>query len=317
MKLLGLNSPEIFIILIVLLSILGPQRIEKGFLLFKKLLKFLLSEEETKEAEEKLDEPEKNTITQQSEKALNDSNQLSKASRLSIANTGSRKNTLSEKSKEEDKKEEKDEEKGNEIWETIMALGENKQKAEVSEEVDKLAERLTLTANQKSKLQELLEAKSKTQSEAGLKLLSGKATIADLIASDEDNYSSIDNAMQDLLSENQLAEYETYAEEREIKRIEKKTEEDLDGIREITGITEDQIDQARDLFIEINASEKPGSMDMTNVNRDQFMGFIDDALDKRINGVAEFLDVEQVSSYRKQVDGFRKMISAFIPDNEN
>ena len=27
---------------------------------------------------------------------------------------------------------------------------------------------------------------------------------------------------------------------------------------------------------------KPGSMDMTNVNRDQFMGFIDDALDKRL-----------------------------------
>lgn len=264
-----------------------------------------------------VDEPEKNTITQQSEKALNNPNQLEKTSRLSIANTGSRKNTLPEKSKEEDKKEEKDEEKGNEIWETIMALGENKQKAEVSEEVDKLAERLTLTANQKSKLQELLESKSKAQSEAGLKLLTGKATIADLIASDEDNYSSIDGAMQDLLSENQLAEYETYAEEREIKRIEKKTEEDLDGLREITGITEDQIDQARDLFIEINASEKPGSMDMTNVNRDQFMGFIDDALDKRINGVAEFLDVEQVSSYRKQVDGFRKMISAFIPDNEN
>ena len=259
-----------------------------------------------------VDEPEKNSITQQSEKALNDSNQLSKASRLSIANTGPEKNTLPEKSKEEN-----DEEKSNEFWETIMALGENKQKAEVSVEVDKLAERLTLTANQKSKLQELLEAKSKTQSEAGLKLLTGKATIADLIASDEDNYSSIDNAMQDLLSENQLAEYETYAEEREIKRIEKKTEEDLDGIREITGITEDQIDQARDLFIEINASEKPGSMDMTNVNRDQFMGFIDDALDKRINGVAEFLEVEQVSSYRKQVDGFRKMISAFIPDNEN
>ena len=46
MKLLGLNSPEIFIILVVLLSILGPKRVEKGFLLFKKLLKFLLSKEE-------------------------------------------------------------------------------------------------------------------------------------------------------------------------------------------------------------------------------------------------------------------------------
>ena len=46
MKLLGLNSPEIFIILVVLLSILGTKRIEKGLLLFKKLLKFLLSKEQ-------------------------------------------------------------------------------------------------------------------------------------------------------------------------------------------------------------------------------------------------------------------------------
>ena len=46
MKLLGLNSPEIFIILVILLSILGPKRIEKGFLLFTKLLKFLLSKDE-------------------------------------------------------------------------------------------------------------------------------------------------------------------------------------------------------------------------------------------------------------------------------
>ena len=46
MKLLGLNSPEIFIILVILLLILGPKRIEKGFLLFEKLLKFLLSNDE-------------------------------------------------------------------------------------------------------------------------------------------------------------------------------------------------------------------------------------------------------------------------------
>ena len=46
MKLLGLNSPEIFIILVILLSILGPKRIEKGFILFKKLLRFLFSKDE-------------------------------------------------------------------------------------------------------------------------------------------------------------------------------------------------------------------------------------------------------------------------------
>ena len=64
MKLLGLNSPEIFIILVILLSILGPKRIEKGFLFFKKLLKFLLSKDEdqssanSKEKEEKPEESE-------------------------------------------------------------------------------------------------------------------------------------------------------------------------------------------------------------------------------------------------------------------
>ena len=59
MKLLGLNSPEIFIILVILLSILGPKRIEKGFLLLKKFLKFLLSKDEDQSLEnskEKSDE---------------------------------------------------------------------------------------------------------------------------------------------------------------------------------------------------------------------------------------------------------------------
>ena len=69
MKLLGLNSPEIFIILVVLLSILGPKRIEKGFLLFKKILKFLLSEEETKEADVKSEEPEKDEVKEETKEA--------------------------------------------------------------------------------------------------------------------------------------------------------------------------------------------------------------------------------------------------------
>ena len=61
MKLLGLNSPEIFIILVILLSILGPKRVEKGFLLFKKLLKFLLSTDEDQSSansKEKSEKPE-------------------------------------------------------------------------------------------------------------------------------------------------------------------------------------------------------------------------------------------------------------------
>ena len=68
MKLLGLNSPEIFIILVVLLSILGTKRIEKGFLLFKKLLKFLLSKDEDQSSansEVKSEEPEESEVKEE------------------------------------------------------------------------------------------------------------------------------------------------------------------------------------------------------------------------------------------------------------
>jgi len=68
MKLLGLNSPEIFIILVILLSILGPKRIEKGFLLFKKLLKFLFSKDENQSltnSNVKSEEPEENEVKEE------------------------------------------------------------------------------------------------------------------------------------------------------------------------------------------------------------------------------------------------------------
>ena len=68
MKLLGLNSPEIFIILVILLSILGPKRIENGFLLFKKLLKFLLSKDEDQSSvnsEVKSKEPEEREVKEE------------------------------------------------------------------------------------------------------------------------------------------------------------------------------------------------------------------------------------------------------------
>ena len=68
MKLLGLNSPEIFIIIVILLSILGPKRIEKGFLLFKKLLKFLLSKDEDQSLENseiKSEKPEESEVKEE------------------------------------------------------------------------------------------------------------------------------------------------------------------------------------------------------------------------------------------------------------
>ena len=68
MKLLGFNSPEIFIFLVILLSILGPKRIEKGFLLFKNFLKFLLTNEENqtlKNSKVKSEEPKESKVKEE------------------------------------------------------------------------------------------------------------------------------------------------------------------------------------------------------------------------------------------------------------
>ena len=47
MTIFGLNSPEIFVILLITLVILGTKRIEKGLDLLSRLLKFLLSNQST------------------------------------------------------------------------------------------------------------------------------------------------------------------------------------------------------------------------------------------------------------------------------
>ena len=84
MTIFGLNSPEIFVILLILLVILGTKRIEIGLNLFSRLLKFLLNNrnnsnkvdikkepikdiEETKAKEEKISKNEKPTNTTEKE----------------------------------------------------------------------------------------------------------------------------------------------------------------------------------------------------------------------------------------------------------
>ena len=59
MTIFGLNSPELFLILVITLIILGIKRIEKGFDLFKRLIKFLLSNQSTFDSKDKKKESPK------------------------------------------------------------------------------------------------------------------------------------------------------------------------------------------------------------------------------------------------------------------
>ena len=59
MTIFGLNSPELFVLLVITLVILGIKRIEKGLDLFSKLLKFLLSNQSSIDKKDKKKELKK------------------------------------------------------------------------------------------------------------------------------------------------------------------------------------------------------------------------------------------------------------------
>ena len=60
-----------------------------------------------------------------------------------------------------------------------------------------------------------------------------------------------------------------------------------------------------------DAAEKPGSLpEGTTVA--QFNGFVDQAIDNRIERLQPILSETQLGSYRERVNGFRTMIKALI-----
>ena len=255
-------------------------------------------------------------VNQELQTGSDKKNNSNKPPKLSLVDTRADKGSSSSKSSKdsEDEKKEKEEDEPNAAWEALKALGDAKAEAEVKEQTDKLASRLKLTPAQKETLGGLLNAKVAKNSAAGIRMLTGKATVADMIASDEQDYSMIDEGMRELLSGEQLEEYEAYAEEREVERIEKKTKEDLAGIEEIPGITEEQMREAWDALIEINAKEKPGTLLNENSTRDEFISVIDGALDSRVESMRPIFTEEQLGAYQIGIEGFRKIISAMVPE---
>ena len=149
-----------------------------------------------------------------------------------------------------------------------------------------------------------------------MRILTGKASLADLLTSDEDNFSDVDAAMADLLSPEQLEDYNAYADDREAKRIEKKSNEDLEGLRGIAGLTTEQKDAAYDVFIELNAAEKPGSLP-AGTTVEEFNGFVDQAIDNRIERLQPIFSETQLDSYRERVNGFRAMIKGLVSGGIN
>ncbi len=197
------------------------------------------------------------------------------------------------------------------LIEMMMELGSTQEKRKAEDEVAQLAGRLDLTEAQAEEALAAMLEKLERQQKAGIKLLSGEASLADLMASDEDDFTAFDAAMSEILNEQQQAEYAAVQEEREIKRVEKKTIEDMQGLEGAVDLTEEQKDLAWDVFVKINAEDKPGGAP-PDLTLEDFGGFVDEQIDKRLELLQPILNQDQHSAYQVQADGFKEMVMQLV-----
>jgi len=195
--------------------------------------------------------------------------------------------------------------------EMMMSLGDNKSKQAVEKEVARLTDLLGLTANQQAIVRDALNKKVAEQKSAGLRLITGKASIADLLAADEHNFAALDSALAAALDAGQLEAYAAVQEEREVKRIESKTDKELDDLAGAASLSDEQKDAAWQVLADINTGEKPGAIP-EGTTSEEFMELIDGSLAKRVDGLTPILSEEQMQVYQGQTEGFRKMVGALL-----
>ncbi|MFT4550256.1 MAG: hypothetical protein ACI8XO_000725 [Verrucomicrobiales bacterium] len=204
--------------------------------------------------------------------------------------------------------------------EMMMSFGDNEAQREIDKEVGRIAGLMNLSENQQDVLRAALQGRLQEQKAAGVRLMTGEASINDLLLADEHNFSSVDAALAGVLDVEQLEQLEVLQVEREMQRVMTKTEEELGALSEATELTDDQQKAAWQILSDINAGEKPGDVP-EGLDAEGFIGIVDEALDKRINGMAPILNEEQRQVYEGQVGDFRDMVTKLIshsdtPDGE-
>ena len=152
MTIFGLNSPELFALLVIILVILGSKRIEKGLDLFSRLLKFLLSNQNSFDKKNK-----KKVQIKEKEETQENKDEIKK----SEEKTNIKENELIKEKEETQKKEDKSE-KGLKI----TGLDNNVKKSVNIKDAKEIVKDKTVTKsktkNPKNKVKDKNVMKSKT-----------------------------------------------------------------------------------------------------------------------------------------------------------
>ena len=145
------------------------------------------------------------------------------------------------------------------IMEAMAAFGAEQARTSLAMEAVAFAERFGLDEEQQARVSEIMAEVQQLRQEAGMKVFAGQATIGDMVLSDPDNHTALDEAIMGIMGEDQVAAYKVYQDEREAERIEKKVDQDMAGLEAVGGLTDEQREAAWQVFAEANAETRPGN----------------------------------------------------------
>ena len=119
-------------------------------------------------------------------------------------------------------------------------------------------------------------------------------------------------SVEAVLTGDQQPAYAAFQAEEKANRIEMKANAELLGLQAAGGLSPEQKDQAFNQLSQLASSEEEVDFDSLK-DADAVLGFMDEAIQKRLTAMKPILSEPQMDVYQRQVEMQRQMMSQFMP----
>jgi hypothetical protein len=197
----------------------------------------------------------------------------------------------------------------------VKQVGMSQVREQVEAKVAAVKERLKLTAAQEARLKALVNADGVEMAKALERFVDGEAAPADFGKLARIQRGDLPAAVESMLTDEQRPRYAQFQAEEKANRIEMKANAELIGLQAAGGLSPEQKDQAFARLSEFAAAEDDVDFEsMTDGNA--VLGFLDDAIERRVEAMKPILTEPQMEVYRRQVEMQRQLMSQFLPPPE-
>ena len=206
-------------------------------------------------------------------------------------------------------------EKKKKFTDMLKEIGKSQMKSQLDGKVASLKDRLRLTPEQEAKVKELVGQEGEQMVKALERFVDGEGQAGDFAKIARFQKGDLPASVEAILTSEQKPAYAAFEAEEKANRIEMKANAELLGLQSAGGLSPEQKDQAFAQLSQLAMREEEMDLDSLS-DSDAVLGFIDDAIQKRLTAMKTILNDSQMEIYQRQVEMQRQMMSQFIPPSK-